>query len=121
MVTFRLIEENDKYIIYWYFPEGKEECGHGVIIIDKQKEEISTTQLAPGDFSRVVSPDELNEMRNSVNNMRKVEGDPELTEEKWPSAKEEITIAFFADHAVSKILEGYNSGEILGNGMVAWY
>lgn len=121
MVTFRLIEENDKYIIYWYFPEGKEECGHGVIVIDKQKEEISITQLAPDDFSRVVSPDELNEMRNSVNNMRKAEGEPELTEEEWPSVKEKITIIFFAGHAVSKILEDYNSGKIPKNGMAAWY
>lgn len=60
-------------------------------------------------------------MRNSVNNMRKAGGEPELTEEEWPSVKEEITITFFADHVVSKILEGYNSGKIPRNGMVAWY
>ena len=25
MVTFRLIEEDEQKIIYWYFPEGKED------------------------------------------------------------------------------------------------
>ena len=29
MVTFRLIDENIRYIIYWYFPEGNEEKGNG--------------------------------------------------------------------------------------------
>ncbi len=121
MVTFCLIEENDKYIIYWYFPNGKEERGHGVIVIDKLKEDISITQLAPDDYSRFVSLDEQNKMRNSVNNMRKTNGNQELTEKEWPSPKEEFTITSFADHAVLKILEDYNSGEILKNGIVVWY
>ena len=25
MVTFRLIEETDQYLIYWYFPNGNED------------------------------------------------------------------------------------------------
>ncbi len=25
MVTFRLIEEDEQRIVYWYFPEGKED------------------------------------------------------------------------------------------------
>ena len=33
MVTFRLIEEDEQRIVYWYFPEGKEDKGHGVIIM----------------------------------------------------------------------------------------
>lgn len=36
MVTFRLIEEDELRIIYWYFPEENEENGHGVIIVDKK-------------------------------------------------------------------------------------
>lgn len=37
MVTFRLIEENEQRIVYRYFPEGKEDNGYGVIIVDKVK------------------------------------------------------------------------------------
>lgn len=51
MVTFKLIEEGIRYIVYWYFPEGNEENGHGVIIIDKEQETIDILELAPRDFS----------------------------------------------------------------------
>ena len=40
MVTFRLIKEDEQRIVYWCFPEGKEDKGHGVIIVDKIQEEI---------------------------------------------------------------------------------
>ena len=42
-MTFRLIEENEQRIVYWYFPEGKEDKGHGVIVVDKIHEEIDIT------------------------------------------------------------------------------
>ena len=60
-------------------------------------------------------------MRDSVNEMRKEEGQPPLSEDEWPSATTEFTTTFFADHAISKIIESYNSGEILKEGMSAWY
>ena len=50
MVTFRLIEENEQRIVYCYFPEGKEDKGNGVIIVDKVNEEIDITEVAPSDF-----------------------------------------------------------------------
>ena len=121
MVSYRLVEENDEYDIYWYFPQGVEEYGHGVIVVDKHKEEVSIAQLAPADFTRVLSPDELNEIRNSVNRMRKEDGELELTEEEWPSAMEDVNITYYGDHAISKIIEGYHSGNVLKNGMAAWY
>ena len=34
MVTFRLIEETDQYLIYWYFPNDDEDEMHGIILID---------------------------------------------------------------------------------------
>lgn len=35
MVTFRLIEDDATEIVYWYFPEGDEDSGHGIIVVDK--------------------------------------------------------------------------------------
>ena len=52
---------------------------------------------------------------------RKEEGLPLLTEEEWPSATTALTKTFFADHAISKIIESYNSGKILKEGLSAWY
>ena len=34
------------------------------------------------------------------------------TQEEWPSATTALTKTFFADHAISKIIESYNSREI---------
>ena len=44
MVTFRLIDENIRYIIYWYFPEGNEEKGNGIITIDKENDCIDISK-----------------------------------------------------------------------------
>ena len=121
MVTFRLIEETDQYLIYWYFPNGNEDEMHGIILIDKLNKTVEIQKMARDDFSHIVTVDEQNELRNSVNDMRKEEGLPLLTEEEWPSATTEFTKTFFADHAISKIIESYNSGEILKEGMSAWH
>ena len=55
MVKFKLVEENDKFITYWYYPEADEDNGHGVIIIDKEQDTIDSAKLAPDDFSHEVS------------------------------------------------------------------
>ena len=77
--------------------------------------------MAHDDFSHIVTVDEQNELRNSINDTRKEKGLPLLTEEEWPSATTALTKTFFANHAISKIIESYNSGEILKEGMSAWY
>ena len=94
---------------------------HGIILIDKLNETVEIQKMAHDDFSHIVTVDEQNELRNSVNDTRKEEGLPLLTEEEWPSATTALTKTFFADHAISKIIESYNSGKILKEGMSAWY
>ena len=121
MVTFRLIEETDQYLTYWYFPNGNEDEMYGIILIDKLNETVEIQKMAHDDISHIVTVDEQNEARNSVNDMRREEGLPFLTEEEWPSATTEFTTTFFADHAISKIVEGYNSGKILKEGISVWY
>ena len=59
-------------------------------------------------------------MRDSVNEKRKKEGQPPLSEDEWPSATTEFTTTFFADHAIRKITEGFNSGNILREGEAVW-
>ena len=121
MVTFRLVEETKQYLIYWYFPDGHENEMHGIILINKLNGAVTVQKMAHDDFSHIVTVDEQNELRTSVNDMRREEGLPLLTEEEWPSATTEFTKTFFADHAISKIIEGYNSGEIVKEGMSVWY
>ena len=60
MVTFKLMEETERYLTYWYFPNGDETKHHGVIIVDKEKETVVVTELAKDDFERDIPPEEMN-------------------------------------------------------------
>ena len=121
MVTFKLVEENERYITYWYYPNGDEEAEHGVIVLDKKTGNIELVKVAPDDISREVSVEEQNSLRNSINDMKKEAGESELTEEEWPSAKEPVISIFYADHAIEKIDEEYKNGKAPKSGMSAWY
>ena len=47
MVTFKLKEENDRQLVYWYLPHGNEDNGHGTIVIDRVLGQLAVTELAP--------------------------------------------------------------------------
>ena len=119
MVKFQLVSEDDRSVIYWYYPEGSKE--HGVITVDKKTQTAEITCLAPDDFSRTVSVDEFKSLRYSVNSMRVSEGMPELTEEEWPSATEPAISTFYADHVINRLLESFISGEWPERGTIAFY
>ncbi len=121
MVTFQMIEEGVRYVIYWYYPEGNAKKEHGIIVIDKELELIKVSKLAEDDFSNQVSVEEQNELRESINRMRRQENIAVLTEEEWPMSKKVLVRTFFADHAISKISESYNKGIVLKEGTVVWY
>ena len=120
MVKFQLIEETEDTLVYWYFPEGKHE-GYGIITINKKTGEAEITKLATIDRSRYVPVEEILQLRDGVNNRRIEDGEPELTEEEWPVPTEGFISTFFADHAISRIMEALETGEILKDGMSAWY
>lgn len=120
MVTFKLKEENDERLVYWYFPNGAEDHGHGTIVVDRLAGKIDVTELAPDDRLVRHTIESQQRWRDAVNQMRHVEQIPELTPEEWPEATEERISTVFADHAVAKIVEAYNQGEILEEGAEAW-
>ena len=55
---------------------------YGIILIDKLNETVEIQKMAHDDFSHIVTVDEQNELRNSINETRKEEGLPLLTEEE---------------------------------------
>ena len=116
MVTFRLIEIDEYRIVYWYFPEGKEE-GHGVIIVDRLREEITITEVAPGDFERDISAEELNIMAEAINQMKRESGKTDFIE----IATEPVHSIKYGDHAVREIISHLRKGEIPQKGMQIWY
>ena len=120
MVTFKLKEETDKQLVYWYFPNGNEENGHGTIVIDRVLGKLDVSELAPDDRLVRHTVENQNRWRKAVNKMRNIEQIPELTDEECPEATEDRISTVFADHAIKKIIEAYNSGEILEEGAETW-
>ncbi len=120
MVTFKLKEENEQRLVYWYFPHGKEENGHGTIVIDRVIGKLDVTELAPDDRLVRHTVENQNRWRKAVNQMRNIEQIPELTDEEWPEATEDRISTVFADHAIQKIIEAYNNGEVLEEGVETW-
>ena len=120
MVTFKLKEESDQQLVYWYFPHGKEENGHGTIVIDRVLGKLDVTELAPDDRLVRHTVENQNRWRKAVNQMRNSGQIPELTDEEWPEATEDKISTVFADHAIQKIVEAYNNGEVLEEGVETW-
>ncbi len=120
MVKFKLKEKTDNQFIYEYFPEGDFTKKAGIIVVDTVVESIFIEKVAEGDFERRATAKELNELRDSVNEMRAENGEPPLTEEEWPSAKEDSSWYYYANHAIDKLCDSFNSGEELTEGMAAW-
>lgn len=119
MVRFERFSQDGDLIQYRYYPENKAEFG--VIVIDLKNGTFQISQLAPQDFVRKIPVQELNALRDSVNEMRLSEGDPPLTEEEWPSASEPSTIAFYASHVVHKLSDAFKSGAWPESGTLMWY
>ena len=83
----------------------------------KIKEIIPSEQ----DFYIEHTAEEINELRNHVNQMRIEESKPEITEEEWPS-KEGGEYFQYAQHAIEKIDEMYKSSGVFPiEGIAAWY
>ena len=122
MVIFTLHSENATEVKYEYYPEGKKDNKPGIIIIDIIKMQIKEIIPAENDFYVKHTAAEINELRDAANRMRIEEGRPEITEEEWPSAKDDIEYYKYAQHAIEKIDEMYESkGKFLSEGMAAWY
>lgn len=121
MVYYRLKEKTEQYIRYEYFPEKHLENEPGIIVVDIVGETIDIEKMAAEDFIIRHSVEEQNELRNSVNAMRIEEGQPELTEEEWPSATTEMKYAAYGSHAISNLLKKLNADMTPDEGVEMWY
>ena len=110
MVTFKLVEETDEYLLYWYYAEGNESLKPGIIIVDKINGKIDITELD-------ISVEELNELAESVNREIREEGGTDFLE----LATEPEHSVFFGDHAVNAIWDKLREGIVPKKGARAWY
>ena len=122
MVTFKLIKSENNIHNFEYFPEGKTSLKCGIIILDEIQEKIYVSKVAETDFYSVTTAEELNEMRNHVNEMRVQDGEPPLTVKEWPNETENIGYYWYADHAIDVISDAYNKdGTVIKQGSAHWY
>ncbi len=75
------------------------------------------SELAEVDWERDIPPEELNEMAEAINRMERERGGTDFVE----MVTEPVHYVFYSDHAVKKISEYLNKGQIPKKGMAAWY
>ena len=121
MVTFKILYKTDTEIRYEYYPEDDKNSIAGLIGINVVEDTIELLQPAERDRMRIIKAEELNSMRDSINEMRKENGEPPLSEEELPTATEDSKYYQYAFHAIRKINEAYEDGRVLEEGMAAWY
>lgn len=117
MVTYKLIEETDECLVFWYYPEGHESKKPGIIIVDRASGRITITELAEDDWERIIPAEELNELAEAINQMKREQGDTDFVEMTTKSER----YIFYGDHAIRGIAEQLREGTIPKNGMRAWY
>jgi len=117
MVTFKFVEENDKFIIFWYYPEGHTDKRPGTIIVDKEADEIDVTELAEEDWETDIPVEELNKFPIFANEERKLQGRTDFI----PLFTEPEHIIHYGDHALDEILMHLREGEVPKEGMQTWY
>ena len=116
MVTFKLIEETEPMLMYYYFPEGRENKKPGIIVIDRITGEIKISELAEDDSERDILPEELNEMAKRINQTEQEHGGTDFVE----MVTEPVHYTIYGDHAVRKIVDSLNKRQIPKQGMAAW-
>ena len=121
MVTFKLVDSDDRYFTWHYWPNGMVDAGYGTIVIDREEGRLQLTELAPMDSFIRVSVEEQLQRREAAAKMREAEQMPELTEAEWPIPTAEMTATVFADYAIRDILVGYNGGELIEEGTANCY
>ena len=117
MVTFKLVEETDERLVFWYYPEGHEDKRPGIIVVDRIQEEIDITELAEEDWERDIPPDELHELAEAINQIKRERGATDFVE----LVTEPEHSIYYGDHAVREIVKNLREGKVPKKGMQAWY
>ncbi|MBQ7962861.1 MAG: hypothetical protein IJ289_09705 [Clostridia bacterium] len=121
MVKCRLKERADNKYTYEYIPEGDFSKDAGIIIVDTAAESVWVEKVSEDDYECHTTADELNNMRNAINEMRAENGEPPLTEEEFPTAIKGSMWHYYANHAIKKLCDLFNSGEVPTECIAAWY
>ena len=121
MVTFIIDSKDDAKVVYRYYPENHMDSAFGLIGVNLENGNITLDVVAEEDFLCRTSANELNEMRDVINEMRIENGEPSLTEEEWPTAIEADEWYYYADHVIHRLRDEIEKRNIPDKGVVVWY
>ncbi len=121
MVKFFIEKKDNNKAIYKYYPEDDLEKTGGIINVDLKTGDMAVDVPAEMDFKCAAVADELNELRNAIDEMRKERGAAPLTEDELPTATEDREWYFYADHVIRRLKEEGETANMPENGTVAWY
>lgn len=116
MVFFVLLDENALFLRYEYYPEGNRNLKPGIIKVDLVNQTMDVEVQAETDQLISVSKDGQDELKDFINELRKNDGEAELTEEEWPDMGRSLDYYLYASAAMEKIAEGLNDGEVVKDG-----
>lgn len=117
MVTFKLIEKCEEKLVYYYYSEGNEDKRPGTIIVNRFNEEIELTELAEDDWEREIPAGEINELIESINQMKRENDETDFLSLVTESKRD----IWYGDHAIREIIKHLREGEIPEKGMQLWY
>ncbi len=122
MVILKTISFSNDEIVYEYYPEGKTEFP-GIIVADLKKRKIFLEESSQKDFYRNILGAELNDMRDSLNKMRVENGEEPYTEEELPICDPDKDYGgyVYAEKALSKLEEFFETNDFKNEGIVTWY
>lgn len=121
MVTYFIDSKEATQVVYKYYPENHTDKAYGLIKVDLIGNEISVQAVAEDDFVSRASADELNKIRNAINEMRLENGKPLLTEDELPTATEGEEWYYYADQVIRRLIEEFDKGTVPEKGAVVWY
>ena len=122
MVEFKLVKQTERYLVYWYYPEGREEEGYGIIVVDLEKKSVRITKVAPGDIKRDLTSEKIRREYEYNKKIFEELGIPrEFEEPDIPEDGRPLFTTVYGAHVIAKLNEAEDKGIILKEGMAAWF
>ena len=122
MVILKKISSSNEEVVYEYYPEGKTEYP-GKIVANLREGKVFLKESSQKDFYREILGSELNDIRNSINKMRVENGEEPYTEEELPICDPDKDYGgyVYAEKALTKLSESFETNDFRDEYMVAWY
>lgn len=122
MVILKKISFSNEEVVYEYYPEGKTEFP-GKIVADLKERKVFLKEISQKDCYRKILGSELNDMRDSINNMRVENREEQYTEEELSLCDPDKDYGgyVYSEKALSKLEEFLETNNYKDECIVAWY